>query len=130
MTESKPIVLIDGECNLCNGFYRFISRQRGGSGFQFLSLQSKEAQDLLENLKYKGENLISVLLIQNGEIEQESDAVLSIISKLKGPIRSFLLGRIFPRTIRDTLYKWVARNRYSWFGKANTCDLDRARPKS
>jgi predicted DCC family thiol-disulfide oxidoreductase YuxK len=34
--------------------------------------------------------------------------------------------RVLPRRLADTLYEWVARNRFRMFGRRETCYLPRA----
>jgi predicted DCC family thiol-disulfide oxidoreductase YuxK len=31
--------------------------------------------------------------------------------------------RAVPRAVRDPAYRWLARNRYRWFGRSATCWL-------
>jgi predicted DCC family thiol-disulfide oxidoreductase YuxK len=51
----------------------------------------------------------------------ESDAILQMIKDVgfRGKLVYWLL-RLIPLFIRNSVYRWVARNRYRWFGK---CDL-------
>jgi predicted DCC family thiol-disulfide oxidoreductase YuxK len=52
-----------------------------------------------------------------------SDGWLEVMRALGGPWRMFGIFRLIPRCIRDVIYRWVARNRYRFGGKANACDL-------
>ncbi|WP_261764054.1 thiol-disulfide oxidoreductase DCC family protein [Priestia megaterium] len=51
----------------------------------------------------------------------ESTAILHIINKLTGPIRFFILFWIIPKKIRDRVYRFIAKNRYRFFGKKESC---------
>jgi len=65
----------------------------------------------------------SVIVIHNNQILIESDAVLAIVKQLHGPIRLLLIGRALPKGLRNLIYRWVAKNRYRWFGKTDYCSL-------
>lgn len=72
----------------------------------------------------EGEDVLgSVILYEDGKCYRQSTAVLRIARKLKGawPILYVLI--VIPIPVRDTVYNWVARNRYRWFGKQDTCRL-------
>ena len=47
----------------------------------------------------------------------------TIITALGGIWRLAGLLRLVPRFIRDAVYDWIARNRYGWFGKRDSCRL-------
>jgi predicted DCC family thiol-disulfide oxidoreductase YuxK len=54
---------------------------------------------------------------------QGSDAALMLVSTLSSPLRHLTVLRIVPRFVRDPIYRWVARNRYLWFGQKESCML-------
>jgi predicted DCC family thiol-disulfide oxidoreductase YuxK len=74
---------------------------------------------LRENPKYA--DVDSILLYENGKIYAKSSAALRIAGKLRGAWPAFKLFLILPAFIRDAVYDWIARNRYRWFGKKETC---------
>lgn len=65
----------------------------------------------------------SIVLIENGIVRTASDAVLEISRHMTGAWPLLSVFRIIPRPIRDWVYNWIARNRYSWFGKQDACRL-------
>ena len=65
----------------------------------------------------------SVILIKGNQIYQKSDAVLEIIKDFSLPYQIFQIGRILPKYIRDYLYDCIAKNRYRFFGKTETCKI-------
>jgi predicted DCC family thiol-disulfide oxidoreductase YuxK len=120
MNES-PVILFDGVCNLCNGAVQFVIRHDSTALFKFASLQSEEGQQLLNlhNLPVTGFN--SFVLIQNGKSYTQSDAALLVAKQLDGPVK-FLYGLIIvPSIIRNGVYNFIAKNRYKWFGKQDSC---------
>ncbi len=117
----SAIVLFDGVCNLCSRTVQFILRRDPGAYFRFAALQSPAGQRLLRQHGLSSEALLSIVLIEQGQVYVSSDAVLRIARRLEG---AWTLGRVLlwvPRGLRDRLYQWVAAHRYRWFGQANSC---------
>jgi len=66
-----------------------------------------------------------VIMKQGERVFANSEAVL-VALKGMGGIWTLLgkLGTMIPETWRDRLYRYIARNRYRWFGKRdNICAL-------
>jgi predicted DCC family thiol-disulfide oxidoreductase YuxK len=123
--ESQPVVLFDGLCNLCSFSVQFIIDRDPGAHFRFASLQSPVAARLLAEVGVSlpaGEPE-SVLLLQDGQLFERSEAALHIARQLRGPVRLLapLIG--IPHGLRDRAYRFIARNRYRWFGQAESCRL-------
>jgi predicted DCC family thiol-disulfide oxidoreductase YuxK len=119
--ENQPyIVIFDGLCNLCNGAVQFIIRHDKKNKFVFASLQSEVVQKLLNEIEVKY-SLESIVLIKGDKHFVKSDAVLEIAKKLSGLWPMVYGLKIIPRFLRDILYNWVAKNRYTWFGKRESC---------
>ncbi|WP_255263102.1 thiol-disulfide oxidoreductase DCC family protein [Priestia megaterium] len=86
-----------------------------------MSLQSDLACSLITDHTLNNKQLDSIILIDKGQIYTESTAILHIINKLTGPIRFFVLFWIIPKKIRDKVYRFIAKNRYRFFGKKESC---------
>jgi predicted DCC family thiol-disulfide oxidoreductase YuxK len=116
----ERILLFDGVCNLCNGWVRFVIRNDPLSRVRFAPLQSETGQWLLaaHRLPLTGESLV---LIEEGKAFTASDAALRVARSLAAPWPIFALFLAVPRPIRDAVYRWVARNRYRWFGRRDEC---------
>jgi predicted DCC family thiol-disulfide oxidoreductase YuxK len=67
--------------------------------------------------------LSSVVVIEDGQAWQESAAALRIARHLPGGWKLLRVFAVVPRPLRDAVYRWIARNRYRWFGKKETCWL-------
>ena len=119
---SHPIILFDGYCHLCNGTVDFLLRIDVRRRFRFASLQSETGKKLTEIFNVPPET-DSVILILQKNIYYESDAVFKIAEVLRWPWKGVVLFRIFPRKWSDGIYRWIARNRYKWFGRRKTCRL-------
>lgn len=125
MSESSAIILFDGVCNLCNGFVQFVIEHDAAGRFRFAALQSAAGQALLRTHGLPTPtDPDSVVLIAEGEAYTHSAAALGIMRRLGGTWgRLARLGQVVPRPIRDAIYRWVARNRYRWFGRQSACWL-------
>jgi predicted DCC family thiol-disulfide oxidoreductase YuxK len=118
---TPSIILFDGVCNLCNGFVQFVINRDPEARFRFASLQSSAAGTLLDGYRPTGPLPDSVVLVERGRIYTESTAALRVARALGFPWNLAYAGVIVPRPIRDAVYRWVARNRYAWFGKRTVC---------
>ena len=117
----KDVIFFDGVCNLCNGFVQFVIKHDKTNRFYFSSLQSAQGIHLLKSLPQTGKTPDSIMLYSKDSVYSESTAVLRIMGQLSGilPVAGIFL--VVPKFIRDVVYKWVARNRYRWFGKMDSC---------
>lgn len=114
------IVLFDGVCNLCNGAVNFIIDRDPQHRFRFASLQSETARQLLiTHPELAGTD--SIMLLTDDRVWVKSDAVLHISRYLSGPWSWLRVFRWLPRSLRDAVYDWVARNRYRLFGRTEAC---------
>jgi len=114
------VIVIDGYCNICNKFSQFIVKYDINNKYKisdFDSLFSKR-----NNLELKKINSI-VLVKKDKSILKNSIALKSIfynIPKLK-PL--YYIMKITPEFISDFVYKTIANNRYSLFGKRQSCSI-------
>lgn len=120
-TSEHPILLFDGVCNLCNSSVQFIVKRDKDATFRFASLQSEEAQELLDAFDDKPGDLSSVILVEDSKLYARSTAALRIARRLGGAWPLLYGFIIIPQPIRDGVYNWIARNRYRWFGKKDQC---------
>lgn len=116
----SSIVLFDGVCNFCNDTVNFIIRHDQARRFKFAPLQSEIGQELRS--KYGiGEDVDSIVLIEDGKAFTHSTAALLIAKGLGGVISISYAFIILPTFIRDFFYKTFASNRYRLFGKKEVC---------
>ncbi|MFT3885188.1 MAG: DCC1-like thiol-disulfide oxidoreductase family protein [Flavobacteriales bacterium] len=122
-TAPAGTILFDGVCNLCNGFVQWVIARDSKVKFRFGALQSPVAQQLVAGQPVRPMDLGTVLYVRNGKVLERSTAVLHILKDLGG-LWSLLYGFIIvPPFLRDAVYRWVARNRYKWFGQRESCML-------
>lgn len=115
------ILLFDGVCNLCNSFVRFLIVRDPKEKFKFATLQSESAQALLNRFGLPVNDLDSLVFIAGEKYFLRSSAILHILKELGGVWKLFYIFTIFPRPLRDFIYRIIAKTRYSIFGKRDIC---------
>lgn len=122
----RPVVLFDGVCNLCNGAVQFIIRRDPTGRFGFAPLDSAAARNLLAGAALPAPLPDSIVLVEPRpdlppRVSVRSTAVLRIARGLRFPWPLVYALIVVPRPIRDWMYTRIARNRYRWFGKRDSC---------
>ncbi len=89
-------------------------------------MQSERAKELSEKFGFKidQQDLRSLILLKNGEVFEKSSAVLEIIRELSGVWKIVGLFLLIPQSLRDFFYDFFGRNRYKWFGKKQSCEMN------
>jgi len=128
--QEHPVVLFDGVCNLCNASLDFIVERDGASAFRFASLQSEAGQALLRRFQLPTDEHRSLVLVEGDRYYTRSSAALRIARRLGGLWPLLYAFIVVPRFLRDAAYDVVARNRYHWFGKRDTCRVPTPELKS
>jgi len=120
--SDKKIILFDGVCNLCNGFVQFVIKRDAKDIFHFASLQSEIGQQLISERNIDISKVDSVILIAPGVAYYvKSDAALQIGRHIKGYRTISKVLNLIPRSLRNIVYDFIARNRYKWYGKKDQC---------
>jgi predicted DCC family thiol-disulfide oxidoreductase YuxK len=121
------ILFFDGVCNLCNCSVDFIIRRDKEHMIHFAPLQGDTAKTL-GLFSEKGYD--SLVYYRFGEKLMKSEAALAIAKDIGGMLNMLRILYILPRSMRDKLYDFVARNRYKWFGKKSTCRIPSTEEKN
>ncbi|MGX5819152.1 thiol-disulfide oxidoreductase DCC family protein [Chitinophaga lutea] len=121
MNDPHAIILFDGICNFCNGAVNYVIRADKHDRFRFAPLQSDAGRALLVQYGLSPDKIDSFVLVIDGRTYEQSDAVLKAASLMPFPARMLNWFRWLPRSFRDAVYRWIARNRYKWFGKKDAC---------
>lgn len=121
MEEQKPIIFFDGVCNLCNGAINFIINRDKKGYFKFAPLQSEIAKNFVSQSVI--ENTDSIIYQDSDQLYTKSTAALKIARHLDGAWKGFYAFIIIPKFIRDFIYDLIAKNRYNWFGKRDSCKM-------
>lgn len=119
--ENRKIVLFDGVCNLCNGAVIFIIGKDKDDRFRFTALQEEAGRAIAKKYGIDTQKIDSIILIDNGKAYVKSTAALHIALYLKGLWPLLYGALIFPKFIRDFVYDVIAKYRYKWFGKKESC---------
>lgn len=118
---AESIVLFDGVCNLCNASVQFIIKRDNDKRFKFASLQSDFAKQLFREKGFDTLGIDSIVLFEDGKFAVRSTAALKIARNLDGLWFLFYGFIILPAFLRDIVYDFIARNRYKWFGRKDSC---------
>jgi predicted DCC family thiol-disulfide oxidoreductase YuxK len=122
ISRDYATLLFDGVCNLCNGWVDFVIRRDPRGNIRFAALQSPAGRKALQEIDMSADYLDSIILLDtDGRILTASSAVLTALRKMKWPWPLLFALVIVPKPIRDFIYQRVARSRYRWFGKRDTC---------
>jgi len=119
--EQQPMILFDGVCNFCNNAVNFTLKRNKKENIRFAPLQSEAGQQLLHQYNLPADDMESFVFIENGKAYKQSTAALKVCRHLRGLWPLCFGFIIVPKFIRDGLYNLVAKNRYRWFGKKDSC---------
>ncbi|WKK77835.1 DCC1-like thiol-disulfide oxidoreductase family protein [Marivirga salinae] len=121
MEHQKPIIFFDGVCNLCNGAINFIIDRDKKGHFKFAPLQSNVAKNYVSQQIIN--NTDSIILWKADQLYSKSTAALKIARHLDGAWKGLYVLIIIPKFIRDFVYDIIAKKRYKWFGKRDSCRM-------
>jgi predicted DCC family thiol-disulfide oxidoreductase YuxK len=117
----RDVIVFDGECALCSGFFRFMVARDRQERFAFATAQSPLGQALYRELGLPTVDYETNLVITGGRIHQRIDAFVAAMISLGSIWRAAALLRLLPGPLRDFLYHRIARNRYAIFGRYDSC---------
>ena len=122
MEQGKKIILFDGICNLCNRSVQFIIKRDKKDEFRFATLQGDIGQRLVQERNIDTSKVDSIILIEPGiAYYTKSTAALKIGESFGGLWKIMSVLSLIPKQLRDIVYDFMARNRYSWYGKKDAC---------
>ena len=119
--SNHPVLLFDGTCNFCSASVQFILRRERDSNLHFAALQSEAGQQLLIEHDMPPDRMDSMILIDQEQAFDRSNAALRVTKHLRAP---WSWARIFifvPKPLRDWCYRILAKNRYRIFGQSEEC---------
>ena len=119
--SDNNVVFFDSECVLCGNLIKLLLRIDKKDKIRFASLQSDYSRSILPSEFVEQSNYKSVAFLQDGELYFYSSAVIRLFSVIGFPWSILKLGYLLHEKWRDALYMKVSNNRYSWFGKSETC---------
>jgi predicted DCC family thiol-disulfide oxidoreductase YuxK len=121
----QPIVIYDGECSFCHNSIQFLLRHDHSGKLSFASRESCTGFRILALASLIPSEDDTLLLLQDNQLSGYSTAILEITKYLGFPWFLLRIFHLVPTGIRDGIYKFIARNRYKWFGKKPFCLTDK-----
>ena len=122
LPQNKKIILFDGVCNLCNSAILKVIKHDSKDNFVFTPLSSETGRKIIEHLKIDISKIDSIILYEPElAFYIKSSAALKIMNDFGGLWKLNNIFWIIPNPIRDLVYDFIARNRYKWFGKKESC---------
>lgn len=121
LIKNKTILLFDGYCNLCQASVKFILKHERNNYIYFTSLQSPIGIDIQNHYSINHKKIDSFIFIENNNAYIKSSAAIRVSKYLKGFYPFCLWLLIVPPFIRNWIYDYIAKNRYKWFGKKESC---------
>jgi predicted DCC family thiol-disulfide oxidoreductase YuxK len=120
--KGKKIILFDGICNLCESSVLFVIKYDKKDIFRFVALQSDLGKEIVKHIGLNPKHIDSVILYEPGiSYFYKSAAAIEIAKDLGGFFHMGTLFKIIPNGLRNLLYDYIAKNRYSWYGRKESC---------
>lgn len=120
--RDKKIVLFDGVCNLCDTAVNKIITADKDDQFRFVSLDADKGKEILNYIGIDRAKIDSIVLYEPGIAYYiKSKAAFQIASTLGGMYSLIGVFSFLPKGLTDPLYDYIAKNRYKWYGKKESC---------
>ena len=118
------VLFFDGDCAFCSKSVRQVVHFDKLGKISFAPLQGELSRQM-GFTKYAAQEGGTLVLLResDGKIFTHSDGLIELTRIFGGWWRLLTLARFIPKPLRDMAYRWVARNRYRFMGKADTCSL-------
>lgn len=129
-SNTNPVILFDGVCNLCNSSVQFVIKHDPKKQFRFASIQGDYGQQVLKQFDSPPNSLNSFILFKDQQIYTHSTGALMVAKQLSGAWPLLYAFIIIPPFIRNAVYQFIANNRYKWFGKKESCAIPSPELKS
>ena len=131
LPSHKKLILFDGVCNLCDASVQYIIKNDKKDIFRYTALQSEVGQEIIKKFNIDTAQTDSILLYSDSQgISYKSTAALKIALQLGFPRNLMSIFLIVPAFIRNWVYDYIAKNRYTWYGKKEECMIPTPELKS
>lgn len=122
MNLPTPILFYDGNCGFCQQSVQFVLKHEKSGVVFFAPLQSNIAKEMKKEYP-ELHNIDSIVFYEGKELLVESDAVLALATYLKSPFPFAKQGLVFPKFLRDGLYRLIAKHRHRLIDSNESCLL-------
>jgi predicted DCC family thiol-disulfide oxidoreductase YuxK len=127
----KKIILFDGVCNLCDATVQFLIKRDVKDVFRFVAIQSDLGQKIIQHIGIDTSKTDSIILYEPGNAYYyKAEAALKIGKELGGVYSLLSVFTMLPKIISNSVYDFIARNRYKWYGKKDACMIPSAAMKA
>lgn len=117
-----PVAFFDGVCNLCNASVNFLLERDRRALLRFAPLQGATFAALARDHPELA-GIDSFVLWDGARVHTRSSAALRAGMMLGWPWRLGGALLAVPRPLRDLAYDFIARRRYRWFGRRDSCRM-------
>ena len=122
LPQNKKIILFDGVCNLCDSAIQFIIKNDKNDVFRFVALQSDLGQEITQYIGVDTSKTDSIILYEPGRAYYyKAEAALKIAKELGGIYSVISWFSFLPKGLSNSVYDYIAKNRYKWYGKKDAC---------
>lgn len=122
LPKDKKIILFDGVCNLCDNTVQFIIKKDKKDIFRFVAIQSDLGQEIIKYIGVDTSKTDSIILYEPGQAYyHKAEAAIKIANGLGGIYSLMGIFTVLPKSLSNSVYDYVARNRYKWYGKKQEC---------
>lgn len=121
LPENKKIILFDGVCNLCDSSVQYIIKHDKKDVFRFVAIQSELGQKIIDYIGISPSIDSIILYVPKIAYYTKADAALLIAKELSGSISFLYYLKYTPKAIKNWVYDFIAKNRYKWYGKKESC---------
>ena len=122
LPKDKKIILFDGVCNLCDSTVQFIIKHDKKDIFRFVALQSDLGEEIVNHIGIDRTKTDSIILYEPGlAYYYKAEAAIKIAAQLGGLFPLMNIFLILPKSVSNSVYDYIARNRYKWYGKKEEC---------
>lgn len=131
LPKNKKIILFDGVCNLCDATVQFIIKRDKNDIFRFVALQSDLGQEIIKYINVDTSRTDSIILYEPGHAYYyKAEAAIKIASEIGGLYSLLRIFSILPDWLSNSVYDYVAKNRYKWYGKKDACMIPTPKMKA
>ncbi len=122
LPKDKKIILFDGVCNLCDTVVQFIIKRDKKDIFRFVPLQSELGKIIMKHIGVNASKIDSIILYEPGiAYYYKAEAAFRIVKYIGGFYNLLRIFSILPKKVSNGIYDYIAKNRYTWFGRKEAC---------
>lgn len=119
--RGKNVIVFDGECVLCSGFFRFIVSIDRDQAFHFITAQSSTGELLYQYFDLVADDYDTNLVLIDTKLYERLHGFFKVMSIIGLPWSLLGVFRLLPTPALDWFYYLIARNRYKLFGRRENC---------